>query len=290
MKDIAIAICCACVGLIMLVTLGDRFAKKRSSHMVVSASESYPRPSARLRTETAIERPESPLPSSDYAQSCASFDPVAHPEQVLDILDYASKTTGTPIDVLFAVWMNETGVVYGSGGSDRCPVAEQLEIRCKVGGSCTHEAALESLTKRFNWNAEGMLCSCGTATMDVNTHNFGGCCGPFQFSPGEVLKDAAALDLDPMTYCGGAVIAGFDLHRRQQKYGSWELAIQRYYGADVGGIYYLHAYKHWQEIKPYLEDADHPERLRAFLARTADQRIGWSRKNQQINASLVSDN
>ena len=235
----------------------------------------------------AATRPAS-VPDGEPAVVCASFDPVDHPEQTLDVLAYASYVSGTPIDVLTSIWLNETGVVYGSGGSDLCPVKDQLEIRCKVGGSCSHAAALSLLTKQFNWNENGMRCSCGTATMDVNTHNFGGCCGPFQFSAGEIVKDALARNLDPMTFCGGAVIAGTELKRHHDRLGSWKRAISRYYGRDKNGTYYLHAYQHWVEITPYLQDTAHPERLRAYLTKKASYRLARSRSNRAYNTSAIA--
>ena len=292
MTDIAKATCLFFIGLALLMVFGDAFLKE-DRRPTASLNEGHPKLKEPPREDMPPERPETPTPSTDVAKACAAYDPIAHPEQVLDILTYASDTTGTPLDVLFAVWMNETGVVYGSGGSDRCPVDEQLKIRCEVGHSCSHQDALEKLAAQFQWNTHGMLCSCGTATMDDNTGNFGGCCGPFQFSAGEIAKDALSRDLDPMTFCGGAVIAGTELksYHDNPRFGSWEMAIQRYYGLGPNHeLYYRHAYEHWQQIRPYLLDADHPERLRDFLTRTAVPRLGWSRKNQQFNTSLLSSN
>lgn len=279
-------------GCVFLTFLLDGPFTQRKEAASAQAATIKPHWPTSPRVNAEIEMPVeqlAPSLSGEAAAVCASYDPVAHPEQVLDILVYASKETGTPVDVLFAIWMNETGVVYGSGGSDRCPVAEQLMIRCKVGRSCSHAEALDQMAARFHWNTQGMLCSCGTSTMGENTGNFGGCCGPFQFSAGEIAQDALSRNLDPMTFCGGAIVAGAELKRYHDQLGSWEAAIKRYYGLDRDGRYYQHAYQHWQEIKPYI-DAQDPDKLRTFLKNTAAPRLAWSRQNRQQTSPLLSSN
>ena len=225
----------------------------------------------------------------DPAAVCARFDPVTYPEQTSDILDYASKVTGTPYDVLYVLWRKETSVVYGSAGNDVCSVEQQLDIRCKVGGSCTHINAMPELVKRFNWNAATMQCSCGTSTYGNPTGNYGGCCGPFNFSAGEIKKDALELNVDPMTFCGGAIIMGREMMRYYKQLGSWSAAISRHYGND-DGHYYAGAYLFWKGISAVIDD---PERLRAFITNIAKATMARSRDNLRTtpnNTQLASNN
>jgi hypothetical protein len=216
-----------------------------------------------------VEKPASP------AEACASFDPVETPEALLDILEYASNETGVPKEKLYGVWRNETGVIYGSGGSDHCDVMEQLQIRCKVGGACGHESAMRSMAKRFSWDLRRMKCSCGNSTMGENNGIFGGCCGPLAFSGAEVQKLALAEDLDPMTFCGGVMILGRELKNYHDiaiasrtasgDQAAWRVAISRYYGSD-DGHYYANVSRFIREMNAWtVKDQKQPGYLREQL-------------------------
>ncbi len=262
MADIFKALVIFCFGFVFLSSVGNAIERRSAVETTVIGTHAVASTPDRkdLESEPVLEKP---LPatkpvarSGSYAQICASFDPVAHPEQVLDILEYASQSTGTPVDVLYAIWRNETGHVDGAGkASGGCDVAEQLKLRCVYGGSCKHEAAMYRLAERFQWNLQNMTCSCGTATWGNDTRYYGGCCGPFQFSFAEIDDNALAHGLDPMTFCGGAVLAGWELkehHDRFLKKGvaktdgeAWRRAVSRYFGADREGKYWRKAYAQW---------------------------------------------
>lgn len=267
MKDLAKMLCIFVAGFALFVTTCDAILKQDRRPKAAIASEPRPRPEGKRKEPTPAERPETPAPTSEAARSCASFDPVAHPEQVLDIMEYASsesckaypeigETVCTPVDAVDAVWRNETGMVYGSGRDDTCDMTSQLEIRCAVGHSCGHLDAMKTMGARFGWDLPHLKCSCGSATMSNDTHYFGGCCGPFQFSGAEIVDKALAMNLDPMTFCGGAVIAADELrdyYVRFRKEGSdapnaWRLAVKRYFGADLEGRYWAHAKEHWEQF------------------------------------------
>jgi len=306
MQDIAKALCLFFVGLVMLITFGDAFFKEDRRPKAASASETRPRPDGPREEEALAERPDTPVPAGAYAQACSAYDPVAHPEQVLDILELASSKSCldvpelgekvcTPVDVIDAIWRNETGEVDGGGAaSGRCDVMRQLEIRCKVGGSCEHLSAMKTMGARFGWDLEHMTCSCGTATMDDNTHYFGGCCGPFQFSGAEVVNKAVSMDLDPMTFCGGAVIAAVELrdhYIRFRKEGTdsanaWRRSISRYFGADSEGKYWAHARANWQRFHLWYDQG--PEVLRAKLTAQAASSAKYHLKLRASDPSYVA--
>jgi hypothetical protein len=124
--------------------------------------------------------------------------------------------------------------------------------------------------------------------MDDNTHYFGGCCGPFQFSGAEVVDKAVSMDLDPMTFCGGAVIAAVELrdhYIRFRKEGvdsanAWRQSISRYFGADSEGKYWAHARANWQRFHLWYDQG--PEVLRAKLTAQA---AASARRHLQLRAS-----
>ena len=296
-------------GFVILANLGDSLEKgaRKPSAYAMSASVSTLGDDGRTfvveeqepQAEAEDDRPaRTVVKNGSYAQVCASYDPVAHPEQVLDILEYASETTGTPVDVLYAIWRNETGHVDGGGrASGSCNMKEQLEIRCKVGGNCSHLKAMMSMAKQFSWNTDSMTCSCGTATMDVNTHYFGGCCGPFQFSGSEIVDNATANGLDPMTFCGGAILAGWELkdhHDRFLRNGkastdveAWRRAVSRYFGSDSQGKYWRKAYAQWRQFHEWYEAG--PDTLRAKVTGKSTYSAAYHRKLRVSQAAFASN-
>lgn len=198
-----------------------------------------------------------------------------------------------PVEILYAIWRIETGHVDGNGkGSGKCDVMEELVRRCKVGsaGGCKevdangrpsackkpeacHYFAMERMAKHFDWNAvygprlERMTCSCPKIVDDVDPatgevigkkkYGYGGCCGPFQFSGAEIDDWAIDQNLDPLTFCGGAIIAAQDIvarYERAVKKGyahgapAWRRAISSYYGKDPKSEYYLKALSQWETI------------------------------------------
>jgi len=281
------ALCLFVIGFAILANLGDTLEKKPPA--VASSISTFARttephasvdamPGEKVSVEVLAERPlpeTKPLTAEGtYAQVCATFDPVAHPEHVIDILDYASSVSGTPVDALYAVGRIETGEVDGAGeASGRCDFLEQAKIRCVLGRgkkfeTCSLYTATLALSQRFSWASRGMTCSCGTSTWDNNTGNFGGCCGPFQFTSDEIDKNALAHGLDPMTFCGGAILAGWELkdhHDRFVREGTddiqaWRRAVSRYYGADREGKYWHKAQAQWRQFHSWY--AQGPDVLR----------------------------
>ncbi len=220
-----------------------RAAHAEKSEIITVASASTP--------AVADDEPESfaptpatapaPVMSSNYADVCAQFDPVTYPEQADDILKYASGTTGTPYEVLGSVWRNETGRVEGSDlASGNCLVVPELERRDRAKGT-SHLEAMRRMGEAFGWNVDTLMCSCPSKDPDTGlVHGFGGCCGPFQFSGAEVVdKYAWKYGIGPLTCCGGALIAGWELKshhdqalktRTSDDYKAWGWAIRRYLG------------------------------------------------------------
>jgi hypothetical protein len=211
---------------------------------------------------------------------CAPYDVVEHPEQILDLLMLASaKSCRTvrdqkvcaPVDILYAIWRVETGSVDGNGlGSGDYPVMKELKRR--DGDKRTHHGeGMLRMADHFGWKQvygnglEKMKCSPPTTVpvfdpvtgekIGKKTRGYGGCCGPFQFSGGEVADWAIKQDLDPLTFCGGALIAGQDMVKRYEsaikdghEHGvpAWRRAISSYYGGDPKLKYYLKALGRWE--------------------------------------------
>lgn len=280
-----------------------------------AASVASVTPVASVQELPEIEKTPEPMPTpvppremlqplhGSYAEVCSRFDPVAHPEQVVDILEYASAQSGTPVEILYAVWRKETGHLDGAGsGSGHCSVMSELARRDRDIGS-RHGVAMLKMARNFGWDRrygaglENMKCSC-TAVKNGAPYGYGGCCGPFQFS-GQEIDDEYAIphNLDPLTFCGGAVIAGWDLKRRfdkafnsyrnkrgelrqgrgtifMQKYGytsrehaGWHAALSLYYGADEDGRYGDTALKVWNEVHGWhLQDKKEPGYLKRMIA------------------------
>lgn len=272
MVDLLKAFALFTFGFVILANLGDALDKKpgaASSGIAEGASFTGAPASVAYtdRKEFAAEsEPEQPSPatkpvarSGTYAQVCATFDPIAHPEHVIDILEYASGVTGTPVDVLYAIWRNETGHVDGAGkASGTCDVMGQLKLRCEYGRSCKHETAMRSMAETFRWDLQNMTCSCGTATWGNDTRYYGGCCGPFQFSGAEIVDNALSHGLDPMSFCGGSILAGWELKGHHDRYlrkgdaasdtDAWRKSISRYFGADRENKYWRKAYAQWSQF------------------------------------------
>ncbi|MEK7546386.1 MAG: hypothetical protein AAB554_04930 [Patescibacteria group bacterium] len=256
-------------GFALLANIGDALEKKSGTPAASALAAAVS--SSEIDAASINPEPKPVAGGGTHSQICASFDPVAHPEQVIDILEYASQTTGAPVDVLYAIWRNETGHVDGAGAaSGRCNMREELQIRCTLGKSCGHLNAMLGMAEKFAWNLETMTCSCGTATWDDNTHYYGGCCGPFQFSGAEIVDNAMAHGLDPMSFCGGAILAGWELkehHDRFLKKGvvstsieAWRRAVSRYFGADRENKYWRKAYAQWDTFHDWYRHG--PETLR----------------------------
>jgi hypothetical protein len=236
----------------------------------------------------------------EAAQSCAKFDPVANPGQILDILQQASKSSCkvingenicTPVAALYGVWRIETGEVDGHGlSSGRCDVMRELTIRCAVGKACAHKRGMQKMADRFGWNLNHMTCSCGRSTMKKNNNYFGGCCGPFQFSAAEVVDQALQNGYDPMTLCGGAKIIAIELrdyyaHFRKagnsERY-SWRRAISRYAGSDTMG-YHSRAQRHWENFRAWSRLGE--ETLRAKIAEEAKYSVLYHQRRRSRLAS-----
>lgn len=237
-------------------------------------------------------------PTGSYAEVCASFDVVARPEEVIDVLEYASDVTGTPVDALFAVWQKETGYLHGDGRmSGGCDIKSELGRRDRAART-SHWSAMLDMADAFGWkkrygqDLERMTCSCPSKDKETGLpKGYGGCCGPFQFSGAEVAHQyAIPLGLDPMTFCGGALIAGWELKKHHdnafkrprggglsrgervlaryadhptRKYtrelAAWHAAMSRYYGADTDDRYGYTAVTKWETFYAWqLEDRRQP--------------------------------
>jgi hypothetical protein len=297
-------------GLAILTSIGnhlDRRAAESSSVNAIAAS-AYALPDAESQESLDVEvevpaevEAERPLPAArpvertgSYAQVCASFDPVQRPEEIIDILEYASQVTGTPVDVLFAVWQKETGFLHGDGRmSGGCDLKTELSIRDGAAGT-DHWRAMLAMADTFGWkerygdNLERMTCSCPAKDKETGRRKgYGGCCGPFQFSGNEVAHQyAIPQKLDPMRFCDGALIAGWELKRHHdnafrpdrnwgkngrggailaanpdysREEAAWRSAMSRYYGADTGGVYGRTAVQKWKTFHEwYLQDRTQP--------------------------------
>lgn len=302
MNEVAKALCLFFAGLVLLITVGDRLFKENRRAESASVSETHPWHDTTPGEETFAERPDPPAPTTESSRSCDAYDPVARPEQILDILELASAQSCrniqrvevcTPVEILYAIWRVETGHVDGDGyGSGRCDVMSELAVR-DAHADTRHAQAMLSMGKRFGWTErygdrlERMTCSCPNRNKETGARkkgSYGGCCGPFQFSSAEVEKMAISLNLDPMRFCGGAVIAAKDLLRRYELavnggyrdrvkyargYPAWRKAISSYYGYDPGSVYYSRALAKWQAFDGWLACGHRAD---------ADSRAGWFRK------------
>ena len=124
---------CLCIAMLVLSaacsTRTDAGTDPLTKRGCSSAQSEVPAPS------TALSVVPPPPTSLTYAEVCATYDPVNHPEQVQKILEYASGVTGTPVDVLFAVWWKETKQLGGAGrASGGCPVMAELKLRDAAAG------------------------------------------------------------------------------------------------------------------------------------------------------------
>lgn len=336
MTDVIKAFCLFGLGCIALMHLGDAMQKQTanaeprggemSSRLSAAFGASASMPAEKEEDDEVEERAEDerdPIPfadvrhptappTGDYAATCARFDPIEHPEQIADILDYASSATDTPADILYAIWQKETKHVDGAGSaSGTCPIMNELAIRDRAAGTA-HYAAMLAMGKQFGWtdqygeNLERMTCSCPAHrdVVDEDTgetkrvrYGYGGCCGPFQFSGEEVKDKALKYGLDPMTFCGGAVIAGMELKAHHDRfvqkgvadgYPAWRRAIKRYYGVDPDNRYYGGALKYWREFHAwYAEDQEHPGFLRRKLASMPSTRYSVMKQRQLRQKSSV---
>jgi hypothetical protein len=250
-----------------------------------------------------VEMPIAYVPSNQN-QLCAAYDTVAHPEQILDVLTLASQRgcrtikgvkICAPVEVLYAIWRIETGHVDGAGlASGRCDLMEELRRRDGAAGT-KHGAGMLRMAEKFKWNKvygenlERMTCSCpkivddkDPVTGDVigkKKYGYGGCCGPFQFSGAEVVDWAIEQNLDPLSFCGGALIASQDIvlrYERAIKKGyahgvpAWRRAISSYYGRDPKSEYYLKALSKWETIYGWQA---------CELKTTEDGTQSWTRKS-----------
>ena len=289
MKTLAQWVSILVIGFVAMMTFGNAYLKEKHAPPADARVTLVSNVSAG-KTAT-VGKAEAPAPETgaktlDYAQACSAYDPVADPEQIVDIFALAERVTGTPPDVLYGVWRNETGNLDGIGrSSGTCPVMTELAVRDAHAGS-HHAASMLRMAKVFGWdrqygeNLERMTCSCPNRdeeTGDRKPGSYGGSCGPFQFSGDEIdEKYALPYRLDPMTFCGGALIAGWELkgyhdyalaNRLAGDDGNaWRWAISRYYGRD-DGHYYAGATVGMSNFdKWYEKDPDGLSILRASLA------------------------
>ncbi|HTK60051.1 MAG TPA: hypothetical protein VL283_02500 [Candidatus Baltobacteraceae bacterium] len=294
-------------GFVILANLGDALEKKKGA---AATSETSDAPFTAEAEASAITQEESDLveepppvakpvaKDGTYAQVCARFDPVAHPEHVIDILEYASDTTGTPVDILYSVWQKETGYLDGAGRlSGGCNMMDELVNHRDRDAGTHHAQSMLAMADSFGWKQqygerlERMTCSCpGHDKATGERKGYGGCCGPFQFSGAEVDDEyAIPYGLDPMTFCGGALIAGWELKKhhdgaftsRRNRQGqvvpgrgesilarnpgytreqaAWQAAMSRYYGGDAGGVYGNTAIAKWKQFHAwYQQDLTQP--------------------------------
>lgn len=281
-------------GFVILANLGDMLADDRDpipAEAEAPAATLHPKEEM-PELETVEETTEPVVRDGTYAQACSRFDPVARPEEVIDILEYASETTGTPVDVLYAVWQKETGYLHGDGRlSGGCDLKTELAIRDRAAGT-RHWSAMLAMAEAFGWkerygeDLERMTCSCPGKDKETGERKgYGGCCGPFQFSGDEVAHQyAIPLKLDPMRFCDGALIAGWELKKHHdnafkarkgrlsrgdrvmaqfrysdREHAAWHASMSRYYGGDEGGVYGRTAVVKWKQFHAwYLQDREQP--------------------------------
>ncbi len=297
---------CLCIAMLVLSaacsTRTDAGTDPLTKRGCSSAQSEVPAPS------TALSVVPPPPTSLTYAEVCATYDPVNHPEQVQKILEYASGVTGTPVDVLFAVWWKETKQLGGAGrASGGCPVMAELKLRDAAAGT-HHGASMLRMGEAFGWTKaygsrlERMTCSCPGRDPEGERRGYGGCCGPFQFSAAEVERPALANGLDPMKLCSGAIIVGWELKRyhdeaftptkrggrtspgrgqivqkrfryKNREHAAWHAAMSRYYGADEEGTYGRTAVYAWREFhKWHKKDLEQPGFLAAKILNLASTR------------------
>lgn|GEM_PF-2183010 len=336
MADVLKAIVLFTFGFVILSNLGDAYldqapvaataAKGRSPAASLAATGAPSMNATASLTAEGGPIAEMPLPeatqvarSGTHAQVCASFDPVARPEEIIDILEYASQETGTPVDVLFAVWQKETGYLHGDGRmSGGCDLKAELAVRDRAAGT-RHWSAMLAMADAFGWkarygtNLERMTCSCPAKDKETGERKgYGGCCGPFQFSGNEIAHQyAIPLKLDPMTFCGGALIAGWELKKHHdnafkarkgktsrgdrvlarfgyenREHAAWHAAMSRYYGADSDGRYGRTAVQKWKTFHEwYREDRRQPGYLVSKILGLHNTRYSL----RKLRARMTSD-
>ncbi len=246
------------------------------SHLKEEGSERQSAATRSVSTNVEVSRP---APSKQSAV-CEEYDVVERPEKLLDAMTLAGQMSCrmvggrkvcTPVEILYAIWRIETGHVDGNGSaSGRCSVMQELARRDEAAGT-QHAMSMKRMSEVFGWyrsygeNLERLTCSCPKIVDDVDpatgevigkkTYGYGGCCGPFQFSGAEIVDAAIEQRLDPLTFCGGAILAAQDLvlrYERALKKGyahgipAWRRAISSYYGRDPGGLYYSKGLSRWK--------------------------------------------
>ena len=293
---------------------GCSMASARKRPAAAPMSSAAPRtPAVKSRNdkaETERRQPAPPkiVPQGSYAETCARFDVVNRPgTDIIGVLEYASSVTRTPVDVLYAVWQKETGHLHGQGRmSGGCDLKNELARRDKAAGTA-HWQSMLAMADAFGWKAqygdtlERMTCSCAKTLANGSKQGYGGCCGPFQFSGQEIAqKYAIPHQLDPMTFCGGALIAGWELKRHfdnafkpnkhwgekgrggaimatntdySEEEAGWRAAMSRYYGADPDGRYGRTAVANWQRFHEwYRQDQKNPGHLVSMILKTGNTR------------------
>lgn len=200
---------------------------------------------------STIPQPE-PEPVIETRQlTCADFDPVARPEEVPDILLYASARTGAPAGLIMGVWNTESGSdIDGHVGT--ASALHQARIRVKWQGKRGRKIlqALREYSNQFGWDIRTVRGSKGGSTMKSNKKlvwdektgewvekgaGYGSCMGPFQTTLTEAQNILAKHDLDwrdydPTKLCEGAIIAGHELMAHHDTRLRWFKKRGRYKG------------------------------------------------------------
>lgn len=154
------------------------------------------------------------------------------------MLECASRRSGVPADVLFGIWIIESGgKLYGEVG--KCSAVEQFRIRVAHGRS-DQMPALRRMAAAYGWDVSSIRGSCGRSTMTENHRNFGGCLGPMQITPSEWLQEPDWERYDPMNAYHALIVTGWRLKRHRDQFRArnpgkddqlaWRNAVERYIG------------------------------------------------------------
>jgi hypothetical protein len=141
---------------------------------------------------------------------CSRLDPVRDPDDALRIILCVSEEERIPAGLLYGILMTESGgEVYGDRGSaGGCSVRKQYRVRdrWKPGNGTRNWNALWTLHRNIAeregrepaWHPLTLQGSCGKSTMAARKRSFGGCIGPTQGTPVELLADPLCADKDPL--------------------------------------------------------------------------------------------
>lgn len=212
----------------------------------------------------------------------------SHGQEVLAMDQYRIRDhwlgRGT-ISVLDAPKGGECGYLFRLLGEDPGDVKAVVKA---VGNGTRNAWALCLLGKRHGFVAETLWASKGTSTMESRGESFGGCIGPTQITPIEVIQ-RGMIDLNPLRFRDAIRWLCQRLAREQRRFiqeghgpaRAMQKAVSGYAGRDRDQRYYakfLKKVREWRE----MEDAG---TLRSFLTDKARRAGAKWRSGRDLYAS-----